>query len=403
MIDFHLPLRHATAQNSCVSFICAIVIHLSGAAPLSASDFEPIEARPGGSFGVYVFPAENAKATVLMFEGAGGVFERGGPGFVGESFEYFVKNGLNVMVMTPPNDAQQFSGGMPPKFREQRAHTHDIGAVLDRVAPKFGVPVWLLGISMGSKSLATFAEHRPDQADGYVFMSSTMRPPAGYKAVTDHDLSRVRGAVMAVAHKDDGCRGTPPEKAKDIVTAAVNARKSKVLLMSGGTDSGQNDCGINTYHVFSGIEDEVAREISRFIIQNSADQPRAHLSPARRRGAGGAAARRPASSGLTPEQIKELVSDKTLSFTAPSNGRQLKVYFAPDGGVQMVGDANPSRIIRKEWFVNQQGWLCRKVGRQNQNHCTMVRKTGKRELQLSNPQRGLSYIATIADGRALGR
>jgi predicted alpha/beta-hydrolase family hydrolase len=408
MTDGHLLPEHSPIRISFVSVFCALAIHFLCVASVSASDVESMEIRPGGSFDVLVFQAENAKATVLMFEGAGGVFNRGGPGFMGESFKYFVNSGLNVMVMTPPADGRQFRGGMPPRFREQKAHASDIGAALDRAAVKFNVPVWLLGISMGTKSLATFAEHQPEKAAGFVFLSSSMRPPGGFKAVTDHDLSRIRGSVLAVAHEGDECRGTPPGGAREIVAAASNARASKVLLMTGGSNDGRHACGVETHHVFAGIEDEVAVEIARFVIKNSVGLPQASLpqasqSQASRRDGARVATRRAASSELTREQVKELVSDKTLTFVAPSNGQQLTFYFASDGGVQMVGALNPDRIIRKEWFINNRGWLCRKVGRQNRNHCTTVEKIGERKLLLSNPRRGLSYDATVADGRVFAR
>lgn len=393
MIDLRLRTGPTDARNLLISILCVCSIFLGGIDPLNAAEVETMEARPGGSFEAHVFQAENAKATVLMFEGGGGVFKWNGQGFINENYKSFVEKNLNVIIMTPPADRQGFMGGMPPQFREKKAHVHDVGAVLRRFVAKLQKPVWLLGISIGTKSVAAFAESQPDRIAGFVFLSSTMRPPGGYKAVTDHDLTRIRGAVLAVAHKDDECRGTPPEGAKEIVAAASNARITKLLMMSGGSNNGRNPCGIKTHHVFAGIEDEVVDEVAKFIVENSSIRP-----SARQQDNAPVASRR-----LTPEQIKELVFGKTLTFIAPSNGRQLKVYFAPDGGLQMVGENNPNRVIRKIWFVNQKGLLCRKVGRQNRDHCTIIKKVGVRKLHLSDPKAGFSYDATVADGVALGR
>ncbi len=106
--------------------------------------------------------------------------------------------------------------------------------------------------------------------------------------------------------------------------------------------------------------------------------------------------------GLSAEEILAVVSGKTLIFNAPSNGQELKVYFAPGGTVQLVSENNPNRIIRKKWFLNKKGRLCRTVGRQNRNHCTIVKKLGDGKLKLSNPKKGFSYEAQVKPGKALG-
>lgn len=235
----------------------------------NGDDYISIETRPGGSFRVELYPTDNAKATILMFEGSGGNFKPGGKGFVSGQYDEFASFGIAVAVMTPPDDNKSFQGGMPPSFRESRSHTKDIGTAVQELKKRFKAPVWLLGISMGSKSLATFLAHRSNMIDGAVFISSSTRPPGGFKSVTDYEFSNVRAPVLAVAHEDDGCKGTPPEGADEIVQLMTQSSAAKTLKFSGGTNTGRSPCRTNTHHTFAGIEHEVVSAIAGFIGENT--------------------------------------------------------------------------------------------------------------------------------------
>ena len=228
-----------------------------------------IETRPGGAFKVELYPANETKAVLLMFEGSGGNFKPGGKGFVSGQYDEFASFGIAVAVMTPPDDNKSFQGGMPPSFRESRSHTKDIGTAVQELKKRFNAPVWLLGISMGSKSLATFLAHRSNMIDGAVFISSSTRPPGGFKSVTDYEFSNVRAPVLAVAHEDDGCKGTPPEGADEIVRLMTQSSAAKILKFSGGTNTGRSPCRTNTHHTFAGIEHEVVSAIAGFIGENT--------------------------------------------------------------------------------------------------------------------------------------
>ena len=247
-----------------------VVAGILALVPLTASaDVETFKTREGGDFKVHFFAADNPVATIIMFEGAGGLFAPHVDGFVSAQYDKFVSHGLNVAIMDPPADRSGFHGGMPLRFREKRAHAKDIRAVIRKMKRRHQLPVWLLGVSMGSKSVANIVSRRSRGIAGVVFVSSTMRPPPGFKAVTDHDLSGVKSAVLAVAHEDDGCRGTPPEGAREIVNAATSSRRAEVLMISGGSDDGRNPCGIRTPHTMYGVEEESVAGIAKFIKKNN--------------------------------------------------------------------------------------------------------------------------------------
>ncbi|MBT6095143.1 MAG: hypothetical protein HOH04_09685 [Rhodospirillaceae bacterium] len=204
-----------------------------------------------------------------MFEGGSGVFSAASKGFINAHHGKFVDAGYTVAILNPPADRQGYKGGMPPRFRETKKHAKDIGFSVRKLKQRFNAPVWLLGISMGTKSVATIAASKPRLINGVIFLSSMTRQPSGHKAVTDYDLSALRAPLLAVAHEDDACRKTPSEGADEIARLATGSRATKVLKFSGGRNGSGSPCRPGTPHTFAGIEDEVVAAIAAFIQEHS--------------------------------------------------------------------------------------------------------------------------------------
>jgi len=113
-----------------------------------------------------------------------------------------------------------------------------------------------------------------------------------------------------------------------------------------------------------------------------------------------APARQPASAlrFLSEAEIRGTVIGNTLNFVAPSNGLNMYVYFAEDGTAETKLTGQGARTLRKKWFFNPKGLLCRTVGKQNRNHCTRVQSTSDaKTLTLLNQQ--VRYPATVLNGR----
>jgi pimeloyl-ACP methyl ester carboxylesterase len=230
-------------------------------------DTTTTQTRSGGSFAIHTFAAKNAQATILMFEGAGGVFNPGGAGFINAHYGDFVDRGFTVVLMEPPADKNDFhlGGGMHPLFRESANHVQDIDAVISMLRKNSTKPIWLLGISMGTKSVANYAANRSNRISGAIFLSSSTRPPGISRSVADYEFGSLRAPVLAIAHRDDACRGTPPSGAREIVRAARSSRDAKSILLSGGSAIGRRPCGPRTPHTFNGIESQVITAVSEFI------------------------------------------------------------------------------------------------------------------------------------------
>ena len=102
---------------------------------------------------------------------------------------------------------------------------------------------------------------------------------------------------------------------------------------------------------------------------------------------------------LSESEIRETVIGNTLNFIAPSNGKNLFVYFAEGGEVE-IKVAGGASIVEKKWFFDERGLLCRTAGQKNRNHCARVRATDKsRTIFLFNKK--LNYEAKLFKGRHL--
>ena len=115
------------------------------------------------------------------------------------------------------------------------------------------------------------------------------------------------------------------------------------------------------------------------------------------------AGKRPRNAGgrraLSEADIRKTIIGNTLNFLAPSNGKDLFVYFAEDGVVQLKATGSP-KIVSKKWFFKARGLLCRTAGRQNRNHCTKVRnKNGSDVFLMFNKK--VKYEAKLFEGRHL--
>ena len=83
-------------------------------------------------------------------------------------------------------------------------------------------------------------------------------------------IVRLTHPVLAIAHEDDGCQGSPPSGATEIAKAAVASPQAVAMFFSGGLNTGRAPCGTETHHTLFGIEDQVVSAIAGFITAQSA-------------------------------------------------------------------------------------------------------------------------------------
>ena len=128
----------------------------------------------------------------------------------------------------------------------------------------------MLGISRSTLSVTHIAVNTDVGIDGMILLSSVTNipPEADTTNVVDVGLDRVGVPALVVAHENDGCQGTPPSGAEQIVARLINSPNAVAELFSGGFTEGGNPCTPGSHHTFNGIQDQVVAAIAGFIKAN---------------------------------------------------------------------------------------------------------------------------------------
>ena len=160
---------------------------------------------------VYLAPAQ-PKASVVLFAGGNGGLQISGEGsfawgkggnFLVRSRRLFADQNFAVAVVDAPSDRKRPS--YLDGFRQIPEHALDIRAVIAWLRKQSGAPVWLIGTSRGTGSVASIATKvtGPEGPDGIV-LTSTILSDGGGRAVPDMDLSLLKVPILVVHHEQDG-------------------------------------------------------------------------------------------------------------------------------------------------------------------------------------------------------
>jgi len=265
-------------SKTALSFLFAIMIICTDASYAANERTVTIATRPGITVGfVLVEPDTPPLANVILLVGGTGKLElwrRNKPlpldrgNFLSRTRRMFARHGLVTALVDVPSDWHD--DGLVGT-RHTTEHRADIEAVVRWMKGRANLPVWLVGTSRGSVSVAHLAATLP--IDGAVFSASVTRPSKRRNATAlDGKLEAVTVPVLIVHHRDDDCAVTPSSDVHMILDRLKNAAAVEVMMFSGGRSEDDNGCRAMTYHGFLGIEDRVVAGIAGWI--------RAHL-PAR--------------------------------------------------------------------------------------------------------------------------
>jgi len=128
-------------------------------------------------------------------------------------------------------------------------------------------PLWLIGNSRGTISAANCAVRNKHKTgpDGIVLTSSVTRKiRKNLDSLDDIELSDITVPTYVVHHKEDGCKVTPYNVARDLLDRLTAVRVKEFRGFSGGENPGK-PCKGNSYHGFLGIEDTVVQDIVSWI------------------------------------------------------------------------------------------------------------------------------------------
>jgi hypothetical protein len=251
-------------------FFCTLA-HMSAAHASAREIVVDVPTRPGVTQRfLYTTPDKPIGALILFAGGHGGLqispdgaIGWGRRNFLVRTRELFVAQGFAVAVIDAPSDLQSapFLSGK----RQRAEHVSDVLSVIGWLRKETKAPVWLIGTSRGTQSVAYLATELEgsDAPDGIVLTASVVRDPRG-RPVPQMPLHRIRVPVLVAHHERDGCSVCAFADVSPMMTQFTNSPRKQLLAFDGGITEG-DPCEAMAYHGFNGIERDVVAKISTWI------------------------------------------------------------------------------------------------------------------------------------------
>ncbi len=225
-----------------------------------------VKTRGAESIAYWWMPKAGAAATVVLFSGgAGGIGYRDGEpksgNFLIRSREHFRTENFNVALVGNPSDKRQLDDA----WRVSAEHLADIGNVISDIRAKGSAqPVWLIGTSKGTISVAAFAIEPREIVAGIVLTSSITNFKIA-QSVPQQKIDRIRLPALVYHHENDACRSTLASETGWIMRALTSAPVKKLMIVTGGENPTGDPCEAFHWHGFIGMEARAVKEIAAWV------------------------------------------------------------------------------------------------------------------------------------------
>ena len=258
---------------------CALLLSLwvtGFAAPACAQQIVTLAMRPGVTQSYFLTSIpKNLQAVVVLFPGSGGSIqlrtENGQPkfnqgNFLVRSRAEFVKRGVVAAIVDAPSD-QQGGWGMGDEFRLGDAHFTDISAVIEDLGTRFpGVPLFLVGTSRGTISVAALGARLGQRVAGVVLTSTMFRQTSRKSkepgpGLSKFDFATIKIPMLFAHHVSDQCEVTPYSD------AARLADKYPLITVYGGASPQSGPCDAFSQHGYLGKESETVEEVVNWMLK----------------------------------------------------------------------------------------------------------------------------------------
>ena len=231
-----------------------------------------VPTRPGVTQRLLLLEPPAPKAVAVLFAGGHGglqlstegTLQWGKGNFLVRSRQAFAEQGLAVVVIDAPSDRQSppFLSG----FRQTAEHAADVKAAIAALRGRFKLPLWLVGTSRGTQSVAYLAQTlgAAEGPDGIVLSSTVLNDPRS-RGVLAMPLDRVRIPVLVVHHELDACRVCAYADVPALMDKLGAAPRKQLLAFNGGISQG-DPCEAFAYHGYNGIEADVVRQTAAWML-----------------------------------------------------------------------------------------------------------------------------------------
>lgn len=183
--------------------------------------------------------------------------------FLVRARNHFVDRGVAVAILDSPTDQ---ANGMSNAFRKSEVHARDVQFVVAELKRRFpGIPVHLVGTSMGSVSVAYVGRVLEDEVAGIVltsspFVASGRRSVHGDSNLSDFDLRSIRARFLITHHRDDRCGICPYSEAQR------RAERFPFISVNGGQPPQSDPCQALSAHGYLGKEEDVVDAIVKWML-----------------------------------------------------------------------------------------------------------------------------------------
>jgi hypothetical protein len=253
----------------------AVIAFAAGWSVPASAELVRLQPRHGVELRLGVEARGNVQAVALLFAGGHGRLSLDSDGqpqtlrgnFLIRARHQLGARGIAIVMIDAPSDRQGEAG--LTGYRQSAAHAAEIGLAVATMRQRFGRPVWVVGTSNGSLSVASAAAQLrgAQRPDGAVFTSSVTQPTRRNGSVFDVSLASYTGAALVASHEGDGCRATPAADSPRLFGALSAARPKKLLTFNGGSPPRGDPCEAFSQHGFVGIEAQVMNAIADFILR----------------------------------------------------------------------------------------------------------------------------------------
>ena len=209
---------------------------------ISKSELIILEPRPGIKLKMMILePKQRASKIIIICDGGPGMLLLdsdvfGAPLLKNPYKNYaligmrdsFAEAGFVVALPDHPSDLNEYK----TSNRIGKNHLNDITKVVQFLKERYGLPIWIAGISNGTLSAvyvgSTIVEQ---QLHGFILLSPVTRHPQQLplgntyrNGVADMALPLIREPVLILAHRQDECYVTPSAGA-ELLTRQINIYK----------------------------------------------------------------------------------------------------------------------------------------------------------------------------------
>src|SRR5262245_37791797 len=200
----------------------------------------------------------------IRLRSEGSQIKFGPSNFLVRTRELFAAGGVAAAVLDAPSDQPQ---GMHNSFRKSEAHVQDVRAVMGDLKKRYpGIPVFLIGTSMGTVSAAHAGRALESEIAGVVLTSTPFRPSGRRSAhgdtnLSDFNLADIKAPLLIVHHREDACSICPYDEARR------RAGSLPFVTVAGGRPPESDPCEALSAHGYLGREAETVEAIVSWMLQ----------------------------------------------------------------------------------------------------------------------------------------